>query len=45
MHAVALTARQFANILLLVLALKVERAHIGPRRHIVAIDLHIIEPV
>ncbi len=43
MDAVALTARQNADFLLLVAALEVERAHIGPARHfMVAQHDHVI---
>ena len=43
--AVALAAGQLADVLLLVLALEVEGADIGARRLVVAVDLHVIEPV
>ena len=43
--AVALAARELADVLLLVLALEVERADIGAGRHVVAVDLHVVEPV
>src|SRR5205085_9140529 len=43
--AVALAARKLADILLLVRALEVECADISARRLIVAVDLHVVEPV
>ena len=45
MDAVAFAARELADLLLLVLPLEVERAHISARRHVVAVDLHVVEPV
>ncbi len=44
-HAVALTARELADVLLLVLALEVERADISAGAHVHAVDLHVVEPV
>src|SRR5215472_14212987 len=44
MHAVALAARELANLLLLVAALKVERADISTRRHGAFAQLEHVEP-
>src|SRR5690606_40715878 len=43
--SVALAARKLADVLLLVLALEVEGADVSARAHVVAVDLHVVEPV
>ncbi len=39
-HAVALTTREVAHLLLLVRSLEVERCHVGPAVHLAPADLH-----
>src|SRR5690348_15336076 len=45
MDAVALAARELADLLLLVGTAEVERADIGARRHLVLADLKDVEPI
>ena len=43
--AVAFTAREAPDVLLLVLTLEIERADISPGRGVEPVDLHVVEPV